>query len=207
MDSNGCKYTKVFYDNFFVVKFSLINVQKRAGNWGCVCRCWGMLPADSRRRSEGVDQPSYSAITQAFRILYRFIWCFHRKDLEAIKPRIPFLFHFSFFFPQFHYFACSEQNNSALCLVNYELICIFAVSYGTFRLKTGCVHESKRASPLSSFESKSPISLNEDERHGTPPVYVSYAYGLRRCSSIYGVGIFVSFHSFNGVWRYQIQDE
>lgn len=120
--------------------------KNRAGNWGCVCRCWGMLPADSRRRSEGVDQPSCSAITQAFRILYRFIWCFHRKDLEAIKPRIPFLFHFSFFFPQFHYFACSEQNNSVLCIVYWELITIFATRFCIFAAaRAGYLSELKEA--------------------------------------------------------------
>ena len=47
---------------------------------------------------------------------------------------------------------------------------------GEFRFKHGVFHELKRAFPLSSFRQKSPISKNEDERNGTPPVYVSFAW-------------------------------
>ena len=56
-------------------------------------------------------------------------------------------------------------------------------------------HLAKRAFPLSSFKPKSPISNRKDERQDASRVYVSYACGLRRCLSIYGVGIFVSFIS------------
>ena len=86
-----------------------------------------------------------------------------------------------------------KEKNSQLFFVMSLICTIFAVTCGPFRLETGCSHEAKRAFPLSSLTSKSPISNRKDERHGTPPVYVSYACGLRRCSSIYGVGIFVSF--------------
>ena len=86
-----------------------------------------------------------------------------------------------------------KEKNSQLFFVMSLICIIFAVSCGPFRLETECSQEAKRAFPLSSFTTQSgKFHLNRDERDGTPPVYVSYACGLRRCSSIYGVGIFVS---------------
>ena len=56
---------------------------------------------------------------------------------------------------QLHYFASTEQNNSAFRLADYELIRIFAVTCGRNRVERWESHEFKRAFPLSSFEPKS----------------------------------------------------
>ena len=60
--------------------------------------------------------------------------------------------------------------------VNLFFFFNFASACGAFRLQTEWFHGLKRAFPLSSFRSKLPISKNEDERHDTPPVCVSYAW-------------------------------
>ena len=96
-----------------------------------------------------------------------------------------------------NYFLSAKQKNIWICFAVLLLICIFAPSCGPNRVKTSASHLIKRAFPLSSLSSKSPISteLKDVWRIDSRLYVATYACGpLPFAAAYYGEGLLFPVH-------------